>query len=180
VPWFVSDDTPLGVDGTGDVSFGAIVEDVPPVYAGAGAGAVAAGAGAVAAGAGAGAVVAGVAAGVVAAGAAAGAGAAGAGRAGRLYTMPGPVELSGRLENDCGVLSTTSGGGTAGPGAVDSPSGCTVSGAGVGDGGGQAASTNAKHTRSGDMTAGGCERHAAALRELLSSGDAGARTRGRA
>jgi hypothetical protein len=37
VPWFVSDDTPLGVVGTGEVSFGAIVDDVPPVYAGAGA-----------------------------------------------------------------------------------------------------------------------------------------------
>lgn len=165
VPWFVSDDTPLGVDGTGDVSFGAIVEDVPPVYAGAGAGAGA-----------------GAAAGAVAAAGAASTGAgAGAGAAGRLYTMPGPVELSGRLEKDCGVLSTTSGGGTAGPGAVDSPSGCAVSDGGVGDsGGGHAASTNAKQARSGDMTSGGCERHAAALRKPLSSGDAGGRTRGRA
>jgi hypothetical protein len=148
VPWVVSDDTPLGVDGTGEVSVGAIVDDDPPVYAGAAACAVA-GTGAVAG-----------------AGAAAGSGAgAGAGLAGRLYTMPGPVELSGRLENVCGVLSTASGGGTAGPGAVDSPSGCAVSDAGVGDGGGHAARTNAKQTRSGDMTAGGCERHAAALRK---------------
>jgi hypothetical protein len=30
------------------------------------------------------------------------------------------------------------------------------------------------------MTSGGCEHHAAALRKLLSSGDAGDRTRGRA
>jgi hypothetical protein len=151
VPWFVSDDTPLGVDGTGDVSFGAIVDDVPPVYAGAGACAFA-----------------GAAAGTVAAAGAVSAG-AGAGVGGLLYTMPGPVELSGRLENDCGVLSTTSGGGTAGPGAVDSPSGCAVSDGGVGDsGGGHAASTNAKQARSGDMTSGGCERHAAALRKARS------------
>jgi hypothetical protein len=154
VPWFVSDDTPLGVDGIGDVSFGAIVDEVPPVYAGAGASA-----GAVAV------------AGSVAAGAAA---------AGRLYTTPGPVELSGRLDHERGVLSTASGGGTGGPGAVDSPSGCAVS-AGGGDatGGGHAASTSAKQARSGDMASGGCEPHAAALRTLLSGGGA-ARTRDRA
>jgi hypothetical protein len=168
----VSDDTPLGVVGIGEVSFGAIVDDVPPVYAGAGASA-----GAVAV---AGIGAAGAAPGT---GAAAGSVAAGAAAAGRVYITVGAVELSGRLENDRGVLSTTSGGGTAGPGAVDSPSGCAFSEGDIGGGGGAhapSARVRAKQARSGDMASEGANAMPPLCGNLAATGGAGARTRGRA
>ena len=74
--------------------------------------------------------------------------------------IPSPTASGARATRSGAGSSGETGGGCAGPGAVDSPSG-NCSGSAGGMRGSHAATTRSAQTEAGDMPSGGCERHAA-------------------